>query len=286
MPPDLWSLYGKMIRSRLFEAAVAELWRAGLIAGEMHLGTGEEAICAGVVDHLTDGDAMALDHRGTPPLLMRGVEPVLLLQEFLGHPGGLCAGLGGHMHLFARELLAASSGIVGASGPAAVGFALAARQLRPGKVAVAFFGEGAMNQGMLLEALNLALVWMLPVVFVCKDNDWAIATVSTSVSGSDPGTRARGFGLPTASVDGLDVIAVWNAAQAAVERARHGNGPSFVHARCIHLDGHFLGDRLLEAARSPFRQWRRTTEPVVRAVMRPRGAAPGSDVVESPGRFR
>lgn len=146
MPPDLWVLYALMLKSRLFEEAIAILWHDGLISGEMHLGTGEEATIAGVVTHLHEGDAMALDHRGTAALIMRGVDPVLILRELLGRPDGLCGGMGGHMHLFSKEHLAASSGIVGAEGPAAVGFALSAQYLRPGAVAVAFFGDGAMNQ--------------------------------------------------------------------------------------------------------------------------------------------
>ena len=143
MPPDQWSLYSLMLKSRLLEEAVVKLWHDGLISGEMHLGTGEEAVNAGVVAHLREGDAMALDHRGTAALMMRGVDPVLILREMLGRPDGLCGGKGGHMHLFSKEHLAASSGIVGASGPTASGFALSAQYLRPGAVAVAFFGEGA-----------------------------------------------------------------------------------------------------------------------------------------------
>lgn len=115
---DRWGLYRRMLRSRVFEEAVVSLWHEGSVPGEMHCGLGEEGVVAGVVDHLRDGDALALDHRGTPPLLMRGVDPVALLREILGRPDGLCRGMGGHMHLFAPELLAASSGIVGASGPA------------------------------------------------------------------------------------------------------------------------------------------------------------------------
>ncbi len=132
MTPDLWTFYQPMYRSRRFEEAVADLWRQGHISGEMHLGMGEEAVAAGIVAHLQDGDALALDHRGTPPLVMRGVDPVALLREMLGHPDGLCGGRGGHMHLFSPEHLAVSSGIVGAAGPGAVGFALAAQHLRPG----------------------------------------------------------------------------------------------------------------------------------------------------------
>src|SRR5512138_254956 len=152
MQPDLWSLYSLMYRSRKFEEAVRQIWKDGLISGEMHLAMGEEAIVAGIVSQLREGDAMALDHRGTPPMLMRGVDPVALLREFMGKPDGLCCGQGGHMHLFAPEVLAASSGIVGAAGPAAAGFALAAQVLRPGTVSIAFFGDGAANAGMLMES--------------------------------------------------------------------------------------------------------------------------------------
>jgi len=164
-----------MFKSRYFEQSVAHLWHEGHISGEMHLGMGEEAIVAGILSHLRDDDAMALDHRGTPPLLIRGIEVELLLKEFLGYQDGLCSGYGGHMHLFSKEHLIASSGIVGASAPAAIGFAMAGRKLRPGSISIAFMGEGAMNQGMVMESFNLAAVWNLPVLFVCKDNDWSIS---------------------------------------------------------------------------------------------------------------
>ena len=118
MKADLWYLYENMLRSRLFEEAVTQAWLNGKIPGEMHLSTGEEAIVAGTVLQLQEGDAMALDHRGTSPLVMRGINLTLLFREFLGQRDGLCGGMGGHMHLFSKEHLAASSGIVGASAPA------------------------------------------------------------------------------------------------------------------------------------------------------------------------
>lgn len=269
---DLWLVYRQMLRSRLFEEAVMVLWERGLISGEMHLGTGEEAIMAGVVLQVQDGDALALDHRGTAALLMRGVDPVQLLKEFLGQPEGLCHGMGGHMHLFAPEFLAASSGIVGSSGPAAAGFALASQYLRAGRVAVAFFGEGATNQGMLLESLNLAVAWRLPVLFVCKDNQWEITTPGASVTGGILTERARGFGMPAVDVDGSDVEAVWAAAGDAIQRARQGEGPTFLHASCVHLQGHFLGDQLLRIASNPLRELDSTTVPMIKAFLRRKGA--------------
>jgi TPP-dependent pyruvate/acetoin dehydrogenase alpha subunit len=203
---------------------------------------------------------------------MRGIDLISLLREFLGQPDGLCGGMGGHMHLFSPAHLAASSGIVGAEGPAAVGFALAARRLRPGTLAVAFFGEGAMNQGMLLEALNLAVAWNLPAIFVCKDTDWAITTHSPSVTGGDLTERARGFGMQAVDVDGTDVEAVWGAARRALQRARQGDGPTFLHTRCVHLDGHFLGDPLLAIAHHPVREMTPMAWPLTKAFLSPKGA--------------
>jgi len=271
--PDFDMLYRQMLRSRLFESLAADLWRAGRIPGEMHLGVGEEAIYAGTVTQLEDGDAMALDHRGTAALLMRGADPAALLKEFMGHPEGLCRGAGGHMHLFAPELRAASSGIVGASGPAACGFALAAQMLTPGKLALAFFGEGAMNQGMLLEAFNLAVAWRLPVVFVCKDNARAITTPSPTVTGGDLVARARGFGLQAEAADGNDVEAVWQAAAPAFDGVRRDKGPVFLHFRCRHPEGHMLGDPLLRIVRHPLRELGKILPPLVGAAVRRGGAS-------------
>ena len=273
MSPELPLLYSLMLKSRLLEEAIAQLWYDGAISGEMHLGTGEEAINAGVVSHLREGDAMALDHRGTAPLFMRGVDPVLILREVLGHPGGLCAGMGGHMHMFSRDHLAASSGIVGASGPAGAGFAMAAQYLRPGSVAVSFFGEGSMNEGMMMESLNLASAWKLPMLFVCKDDDWSITVQSEDVTGGSPSDRARSLGIPAADVDGLDVGAVWNAAGKAIQQIRSGGGPFFLHARCVHLEGHFLGLPLIRIVRDPVKELPGIAVPIVQSLIKSGGAS-------------
>lgn len=238
-----------MARARAFELAVEDLWRQGLISGEMHLGTGEEALAAGVVSHLHGSDALSLTHRCSPALVVRGVPLVALLAELMGKPAGLCKGHGGHMHVFSREHLAATSGIVGASAPIGAGFALAAKRLRRGSVAVAFTGDGAMSQGMLLETLNLAVAWRLPLLLVCVDNGWAITTRSASVRGGNLRDRARSFGWEVERADGVDVQAVHQVAGALVERCRTGKGPAFLYATCPRLDGHFLGDPLLDQAR-------------------------------------
>jgi TPP-dependent pyruvate/acetoin dehydrogenase alpha subunit len=269
---DLLALYRSMYRSRHFEDHVRLFWEAGLITGEMHTGHGEEAVAAGVVHHVRPGDGMALDYRPTPPLLMRGVSAEALLREFLGLENGLCRGAGGHMHLLSEDHLATSSGIVGSSGPAGIGFALAAERLRPGAIAVAFFGEGAANQGMLLESMNLAAVWSLPLVFVCKDDGVAVTTHSPHVTAGDLASRAAAFNLAVREVDGGEVGAVCHAARELISRARGGHGAGWLHARCTHPEGHMLGDPLLRAGSSPIRKGLPQFWGVIKSALTPRGA--------------
>jgi len=206
------------------------------------------------------------------------VDPASTLRELLGQPDGLCGGMGGHMHLFSKEHLAASSGIVGAEGPAAAGFALAATFLRPGCIAVAFFGEAAMNQGMLMESMNLASAWHLPVLFVCKDDSWGITTPASDSTGGNLLERARGLGLTAVDVDGSDVSAVWQAAQGAIDRLRSGQGPVFLHATCVHLEGHFLGFQLIRMQRDPRHEMLPIVGQLTRAFLHPRGAALGERI--------
>ena len=241
----LRGLYLQMCRIRWTEQALALLWRDGRVSGEMHLGIGEEAVVAGVVANLDQRDALALDYRSTPALVARGVDLTALLLEVLGSPHGLCGGRAGHMHLMSRAHLAAASGIVGAPGPLACGFGLAARGRGEGGVAVAFFGDGAVNEGMLMESLNLASAWRLPVVFVCKDNRWAVTTRSSALTGGGLRGRLAAFGMPVERVDGRDVEAVARAASSAVFRARRGSGPTTLLATCPRPEGHFLGDPLV-----------------------------------------
>lgn len=263
--------FSTMVRIRRFEEVQRDLWLQGRIPGELHTGIGEEAIIAGVVMHLTDDDATAIDHRSTGPLIARGADPQGLLLEVMGSEHGISGGLAGHMHLLVPELRAASDGIVGSSGPIAAGFALAAKRLRPGSVAVAFFGEGAANQGMLLESLNLAVAWNLPVLFVCKDNGWAITTPTRQVTAGGLVARARGFGLPADRVAGWRVDEMYRTVGAHLARARKGDGPGFLLARCQRPDGHFAGDPMVRILRDPVGQSRQLAGPLARAA----GASPG-----------
>lgn len=274
--PDRTGLYRSMLTSRKLEEEISKLWRDGCISGEMHLGIGEEGIVAGVLDHLTNDDAVAADHRSTPPMVMKGVDLTAIVAECLGSETGLGRGLGGHMHLMSKEHLAAASGIVGSSGPLACGFALAHQHLRPDRVAVAFFGEGAMNQGMLMESLNLAGAWNLPVLFICKNNGMAITTESKQVTSGNLVERVRGFGIPAVQVEGERVEDVWRVASEAIQQARRGGGPSFMHASCVRPEGHFLGDPLLRMVRQPVAELRDKLGPLLQSTTRGSGAGAGS----------
>ncbi len=242
--------YRRMSLSRAFELASAELWAMGRISGELHLGTGEEVVAAAAVTALHTEDAVACDHRCSPPFVMRGVSPTALFAELLGRPNGLCRGWGGHMHLFHDDPLTVSSGIVGSAGPTAAGFALAARRLRTGSVAVGFFGDGAANQGMLMEALNLAVAWRLPVVFVCKNNEWAITTRSAEVTGGSLEERFASFGLRTFVTDGSRLTKCHAVMSDAIQGARRGN-PAAVLASVPRLHGHMLGYKAARIADHP-----------------------------------
>ena len=206
-------------------------------------------------------------------MLLRGVNPVALLREILGRPDGLCGGAAGQMHLMSKPHLSLASGIVGASGPAGIGLALSGQTLRAGSLALAFFGEAATNQGMLLESLNLAAAWKLPVVFVCKDNGWAITTQTERSTRGSPAARARSFGIEAVSGNGLDVEEVFSLAAHAIEHVRTGRGPYFLHLSCSHLEGHFLGDPLLRLQRQPAQEIGWVARPLLKGLFTSRGSS-------------
>jgi len=275
--PALERAYEQMARMRAVEEAQIRLWDEGLVPGELHTAVGEEGIVAGVLANLTPDDALALDHRPTPALIGRGVDPEALLLEIMGHEDGMNRGRGGHMHLFAPEQRAAGDGMVGSSGPLACGLALAGRRERPGSVAVAFFGEAAANEGHMMEAFNLASAWRLPVLFVCKDNSWSITTRSSEVTGGRLMDRARAFGLTAAKADGQRVDEVQATAGRLIARMRAGRGPAFLHATCYRPDGHFTTDVLVRLIRDPRREAGEIAPPLIAALRAPGGS--GADRV-------
>jgi len=269
-------LYELMVRSRFFEELTKLLWEDGLISGELHIGIGEEATIAAVIANLTVGDAIACDHRGSPPFVMRGIDPVSILLEIMGYPGeeSLCLGMGGHMHLFSKENLMESSGIVGASGPAATGFALAAKYKKTDNIAVSLSGEGSFNQGHMLESMNLAAVLNVPVLFVCKDNGWSITTRSCDLTGGNLVQRAKGFGIDGISLNGLDVEEVYHALKSIIPKMRKDKKPFFLHCIVTHREGHFTTDPLLH----PMKTLKKYGGSMTKSFLTPKGAPIGKRI--------
>jgi pyruvate dehydrogenase E1 component alpha subunit len=209
----------------------------------VHLYAGEEASAVGVCMNLTDKDTIASTHRGHGHCLAKGVGVTGMMNEIYGRKTGLCGGKGGSMHIadLSKGMLGAN-GIVGGGPPLICGAALTAKFLKTGGVAIAFYGDGASNQGTTLESLNLASIWKLPAIFICEDNGYAESTSSSYSVGGSQTKRAEGFGMPCQEVDGFDFFAVRAAAQTAIERARNGGGPSMLHVRLARYYGHFEGD--------------------------------------------
>ncbi|MDE2629138.1 MAG: thiamine pyrophosphate-dependent dehydrogenase E1 component subunit alpha [Burkholderiales bacterium] len=216
---------------------------SGPIPGEMHLAAGQEPVAVGVCAHLTKNDTVVGTHRPHHFAIAKGVPLNAMTAEIFGKVTGLGKGKGGHMHLFDPEHKFSCSGIIGASLPPACGAGLAAKKLGTDWVAVAFFGEGAANQGSFHESLNLAALWQLPVIFVCEDNSWAISVAKSAATSIDRvADRASAYGMPGTRVANNDAIEVFDAVAPAVARARAGKGPSLIEVKTDRYLGHFQGD--------------------------------------------
>jgi pyruvate dehydrogenase E1 component alpha subunit len=232
-------LYRTVRLIRRFEERAIEFVRSGEIVGGIHPYVGQEAIATGVCAALTDADVITSTHRGHGHVLARGVDPARLFAELMGRESGLNKGRGGSMHAadFSLGILGANA-IVGAAASIATGAAWALRQRGRDSVGVTFFGDGAMNEGMLLEAFNLAALWQVPVLFVCENNGYATTMpVSSAVAGSITG-RARAFGIPAFTVDGQDPEKVLRTTMSAVARVRAGKGPTFLECMTYRFDAH------------------------------------------------
>ena len=250
---ELQEMYENMVTARHYEERLQEEYlegkqpafdiSAGPIPGELHLAAGHEASGAGVCQHLREDDTVTAPHRPHHIAIAKDVDLKRMTAEIFGRQGGLSDGKGGHMHLFDPDVNFACSGIIAEGCPPAVGAGLAAKKRNTDSVAVAFLGEGAIDQGAFLESLNLASVQNLPVVFVVEDNDWAISMPKERITDVENGARrADGFGLPGTRVDADDAVAVYDAAGAAVGRARDRNGPSLIEVQVHRRMGHFMGD--------------------------------------------
>ncbi|WP_416425556.1 thiamine pyrophosphate-dependent dehydrogenase E1 component subunit alpha [Pseudomonas sp. App30] len=241
---QLLHAYRVMRTIRVFEERLHVEFATGEIPGFVHLYAGEEASAAGVMAHLGDTDFIASTHRGHGHCIAKGVEVYGMMAEIYGKKTGVCQGKGGSMHIADMEKgMLGANGIVGAGAPLAVGAALAAKLKGTDGVGVAFFGDGGSNEGAVFEAMNMASVWNLPCIFVAENNGYAEATASNwSVACDHIADRAAGFGMPGVTVDGFDFFAVHEAAGAAIERARAGEGPSLIEVKLTRYYGHFEGD--------------------------------------------
>jgi acetoin:2,6-dichlorophenolindophenol oxidoreductase subunit alpha len=255
----LLSHYKKMLELRLFELKVQELYRNGRLPGFVHLYVGEEAVAVGVCSNLETPDLIFSTHRGHGHALAKGVPAEVVLAELWGKTTGSSGGRGGSMHMYAPEYgFMGTNGIVGAPIPLATGAALSAKLRKRGQVVVCFFGDGAVNSGSFHESVNMGSVWDLPIVYVCENNLYATemafqrATKNTSVA-----SRAAAYGMLGVAVDGQDVVAVHEAAQAAISRARKDGGPTLLECKTYRYVGHHEGDPGTDyRTRDEVQQWK------------------------------
>ena len=240
----LLGMYRKMLTIRRFEERASELYAAGRMPGFVHLYVGEEAVATGVCASLSDKDFITSTHRGHGHVIAKGGKTDLMMAELYGKVTGYCKGKGGSMHIADVDLgILGANGIVGAGQPISVGAAFACKYKKTDAVAICFFGDGASNRGTFHEAMNMASSFKLPVVFVCENNMYGISNYQKHhMNISDIADRAGAYGVPGVSVDGNDVIAVYEAASEAVARARRGDGPSIVECKTWRHRGHFEGD--------------------------------------------
>jgi pyruvate dehydrogenase E1 component alpha subunit len=252
--------YARMRLIRGFEEQALALVKSGEIVGGIHPYIGEEAVAVGVCATLRDDDLITSTHRGHGHVLAKGADPRRMLAELFGRETGLNHGRGGSMHAADISLgILGANAIVGAAAPIAVGAAWAARRAGQGRVVATFFGDGALNQGVLLEAMNLAALWRLPVLFICENNGYATTMpISTGAAGT-PAGRPAAFGIPAQTVDGMDVEAVREAAAGAVQAARAGGGPAFLECLTYRYGPHHtieLRIRLSYRSEEEIDRWR------------------------------
>ena len=265
----LLDLYSRMLRIRLVEERLAQVQSEGELPGPVHLYIGQEAVAVGVCAHLTDADWIASTHRGHGHFLAKSRETPKLVAEVYGRATGVCGGKGGSMHVadVSKGILGAN-GIVGGGIALATGAALTAKTHGSGAVSVGFFGDGAANQGVLMEALNVAALWKLPLVLVCENNGFSEFSPSETVTAGEIWKRGTPMGIPSRPVDGNDIVTVYRAAGEAVERARRGEGASLLEMRTYRLRGHVEAEKtfLAKTYRTEEEvEARRAHEPLLRA---------------------
>ncbi len=253
----LLDMYRVMQRIRRFELEASKSFSEGNIQGFVHLYLGEEAVATGVCANLEKEDYITSTHRGHGHIIAKGADTKLMMAELCGRETGYCNGKGGSMHIADTELgILGANGIVGGGFTIAAGGALTAKMKKTGAVAVCFFGDGASNEGTFHEALNIASTWKLPVVFVCENNLYGISCrQDRAMALTDISERAVAYNMPGISIDGNDVLEVYEATEQAVKRARNGEGPTLIECKTYRWHGHFEGEPGLYRPKEEVEEW-------------------------------
>lgn len=252
-------MHRKMLEIRLFEEKVFELYAQNLVPGTIHLYAGQEAVAVGVCTHLRKDDYITSTHRGHGHCIAKGAELKRIMAEILGKKTGYCKGKGGSMHIadFSIGMLGATA-VVGAGIPIAVGAGLSIKLRKTDQIVACFFGEGASNQGTFHEGINMASTWKLPVIFVCENNLYAMGTHQSIVMAiENVADRAVAYGIPGVVIDGNDVLAVYDSAWKAVERARKGEGPTLIECKTYRHKGHSRVDPARYRPKEEVEEWLR-----------------------------
>ncbi len=263
---DLWlGMYRQMVRIRLFEEQVNDLYKTARMPGLAHLYSGEEAVAVGVCAALRRDDYITSTHRGHGHCLAKGASVDRMFAELLGKEAGYCKGKGGSMHIADQDTgnLGANA-IVGGSAGIATGAAFSSKMRGADRVAVCFFGDGALGQGIVYEVMNMASLWKLPVIYICENNLYNEYTHYSETTAGGLTARAEAFGIPAEEVDGQDVRAVYAATIAMVERARRGEGPSFLLCNTYRYYGHHVGDiqRAYYRSKEEEEHWKTERDPI------------------------
>ena len=266
-PETLHRWFRDMLLLRRFEEKASQLYGMGLIGGFCHLYIGQEAVVTGVQHALAPGDSVITGYRCHAHMLIAGVPPREVMAELTGRAAGASKGKGGSMHLFAPERgFYGGHGIVGAQVPLGVGLGFAHKYRASDRISVTYFGDGAANQGQVFEAFNMAALWQLPVLFVIENNQYAMGTsVERSAAVADLHERGRAFGIPGEKVDGMDVAAVFQAAQETVADLRAGKGPLLLEMMTYRYRGHSMSDPAKYRSREEVSKMRQERDPIEQA---------------------
>jgi len=253
----LIDMYRTMVRIRRFEERVSREFADGNIPGSVHVYIGEEAVATGAIAHLRKDDYIMSTHRGHGHMIAKGGQTDRMMAELFAKKTGYCLGKGGSMHIADLDIgMLGAAGIVGSGIPIATGAGLSAKMRGTDQVTLCFFGDGASNLGRFHEGINLGAVWKLPVIYICENNLWAVSVpTSCSLAISNIADRAIGYGIPGIVVDGMDVMAVYEAAGEAVARARRGEGPTLIEAKTYRFRGHFEGDSGTYRPKEEIEEW-------------------------------